>query len=518
MVTHAPRRPKVSRRAVAVGLLGLLLAGCAEPAGTPDWTPPGWDDRPGVRLVALDAGAETSLNDLGFVNGRIRNDAAAYQARYVQIPGADEFNKRVDAVIRQPLAGVAVTPEVFPVGSGLGDRGCVTGSISWDADRVLTDPQTAPAGGTGTAITCDVLAAFGSTVAVAIRTVTGAAGVASSDQKVALYVDLATDTVTDSGDLWTPDAASELWIRTVEQLRRDAGGVSTAPITAPPDDQIALAAQAFIDLHEEADGSALLVLPAGIVSPELAGLGIEQTAEPVSVSVDGELLDSWQSETASALKQQRGAPFAGMPAWSPSLPVDCSLLSCVAVTYDDGPGSLTTQLIDTLKAEQAGATFFVQCKNVNLMPDVVKQVAANGYEIGSHTMTHPDLTKLPEDKVKSEVNGCGSIVTGITGKPVTMFRPPYGAVNSTVIAAVGKPAILWSIDTNDWQDPGADALVQRSVPNAKRGDIILFHDTHAGSVQTAEQVIFGLKDRGLTPVTVTQLFSGSVPAGRVSNR
>jgi peptidoglycan/xylan/chitin deacetylase (PgdA/CDA1 family) len=97
-----------------------------------------------------------------------------------------------------------------------------------------------------------------------------------------------------------------------------------------------------------------------------------------------------------------------------------------------------------------------------------------------------------------------------------MYRPPYGALNQKVLDAVGQPAILWSIDTLDWKKPGREELVRRSVGAADPGDIILFHDIHAETVENADVVIRGLRDRGFTLVSVTQLFDGKVPKGRVS--
>lgn len=502
-----------------MGVLALaLLAGCSEPPAVEGWTPPGWDDHAGVRLAASDTDTAAALNDLGFIRMRIRNDAAGYQARYVQIAGAGEFNKRVDAMIRAPLAQLPFTPEAFPSGSGLADRGCLPGSAGWDADRVLTDPATGPANATGTAITCEVIAAFGSIVGVTMRTVTGTAGTVTADQKTTLYADVAGGTVTDAAAFWKPDAASDVWTRTVEQLRRQAGGLSSAPIAPPSDEQTALAAQALADVRERDDGTATITLPPGIASPELAGLGLDQTTAATSIEADSDLLAGWQTDAAAALENQRNTPFAGLPAWNASLPVDCSLHTCVAVTYDDGPGPYTKDLLKTLLAAQAGATFFMQGKNITGNTDIVRAVAADGHDIGSHTMTHPDLTKVGPDKDRAEVVGCADLIAGITGEPVTFFRPPYGAVNDAVLAAIGKPAILWSIDTNDWQGPGRAALIQRSVPVSKPGDIILFHDTHRDSVTAASDVMAGLQDRGFTPVTLTQLFGGKIPPGKVIRR
>ncbi len=80
------------------------------------------------------------------------------------------------------------------------------------------------------------------------------------------------------------------------------------------------------------------------------------------------------------------------------------------------------------------------------------------------------------------------------------------------------PAILWNVDTNDWREPGQAALVERSAGSAGPGDIILFHDTHSDTVEAAGAVVRGLRDRGLELVTVTQLFGGQVPGGKVRSR
>jgi peptidoglycan/xylan/chitin deacetylase (PgdA/CDA1 family) len=111
-----------------------------------------------------------------------------------------------------------------------------------------------------------------------------------------------------------------------------------------------------------------------------------------------------------------------------------------------------------------------------------------------------------------------ALLTKLTGRAVGIYRPPYGAVDDKVLAAVGQPAILWSIDTLDWKKPGREELARRSVGVATPGDIILFHDLHAETVENADVVLRGLRDRGFTLVTVEQLFGGSVPAGRVTRR
>lgn len=527
-------------RALALVLISaVLLTACSRIDPVPDWTPPTWPDAAGVQLVRGDAADDTAaadpdteetdteatdteaetedLNDLGFIENRVRNDALNLSMRYVELPGIHAFNTRVAEVVSAAIAstGGNFVPEVFPVSAGLADRGCVAGSTRWPADRVLSDPLTGPTDGRGVAVTCEVTAAYGTIVGIAMRTVAGTPDKITSDTRLTLYADVSSGMVTDGSEMWSADAAPDLWTRAVELLRREAGGLSAAPIAEPNKKQLARAARAFEVAQTDADGGAVLTLPPGIAAPELEGLGITKTKAPTPVAVDAETLAGWQSEQAGLLQQQVGQPFVGLEAWDARQPVNCAIQACVAVTYDDGPTEFTDKLLDTLQAERTPATFFMLGSAASGRPEQVQRAASEGHEIASHTMTHPDLTTLKSSQVRREVNGAAKILSDLTGIPVTMYRPPYGALNQKVLNAEKLPAILWSIDTLDWKDPGKKALVERSVGVATPGDIILFHDTHSGSVDAAKVVMRGLKDRGFTPVTVTQLFGGSVPSGRV---
>jgi len=301
-------------------------------------------------------------------------------------------------------------------------------------------------------------------------------------------------------------------------LRRDAGGLSTAPIADPDEEQLAIASTALHSATTRDEGDLIIVVPAGITSPELVGLGLTPTAEPIEVLVDEATATAWSNEQYRQLKAALGAPFVGFSQNLGSVPIDCTLLPCVAVTYDDGPSEYTPQLVNTLAAEGARATFFMLSSRATARPEVLGQVLAGGNEIATHTVNHPDLTTLPLPEAKAQLVDSAAVIRGITGVPVTMFRPPYGEVNDQIIAEVGMPSILWNVDTNDWRKPGQAALVERSAGAAGPGDIILFHDTHSDSVEAAGAVIRGLHDRGLELVTVTQLFDGHVPSGRVRSR
>lgn len=549
------------RRGVALALATALIAGSAACAREPDasWKPPVAQGPGGVSLLAAakssgqkSAGAGktdkppthtknantvgAAIPDpakLGIVSGRIRNDSLPIQARYVFLPGVPKFNDRVSELLWTAIkaTGKPYAPQAFPVGAGLGARGCVDGSTERTPAELLLDKTTGPAGGSGTAITCSLLGAFGPYVGVRFRTVTGTAeapkkGVKPADapakivadRTTTLYANVKTGEVDDDATRWRENAPAELWRDTVSVLRTRHGGLSNAPVAAPGKAQLALAAAALEGAETTEDGGLDVTLGPGIAAPELAGLGTEATKDPTAVHVPAKTAEGW----AAPSEQQRLAaaeqPFAGMPAGSWTAPIDCNLVPCVAVTYDDGPSSHTGALLDTLRSKQALATFFMLGNAASGAPDLVRRAAAEGQELASHTMNHPDLTTLKPDAAVAQVKDAAAIIGKLSGKAVTMYRPPYGAVNERVLRAIGWPAILWSVDTNDWREPGPKALVERSVPVLEPGGIVLFHDTHADSVKTAGAVIDGLRDRGFTLATVSQLFDGKVPTGRVSSR
>lgn len=528
------------RRGVLVALLAAgtaTLVGCASIPVDHAWQPPQWQNR-ATGAVTVESTAATaassdtapvategalSLHDTvgpGAISGRIRNDGIHLQARYIEIAGAAAFNARVRGLLTEAVSGTEATyvPEVFPATAGLGDRGCIAGALTWPAAQVLSDERTGPAGGTGTAVVCEITSAFDSVVGVSFRTVAGTPTGVTADRTRTFFIDVATDTLTESAAMWEPAAAADLWTRVAESVRRDAGALSAAPLAEPDAAQLELAQRALETAGHTPEGGATFVVPAGLTSPELEQLGVEPTTDPIPVTVDAEVLDAWDSDTAESLFAKRGTPFSGLPEWRADLPVDCALVACVAVTYDDGPSSHTQQLLDSLRAERAPATFYMLGPAAQQQPALVRAAAATGFEIGSHTMTHTDLTTLKPRAARAEVRDAERILSDLVGAPVRTYRPPYGAVNDAVLRAVNQPAILWTIDTLDWKDPGVDELVARSVDVAKPGDIILFHDTHGDSVEAVGPVMRGLRDRGLTPVTVSTMFGGSPPYGKVFGR
>lgn len=520
--------------AASLAAVALLLAGCA-PAPVAGWEPPAARQVAGVTVSlpsaedpapgepAGEPAVAASVVDaaaLGLVGERLRNDAVGLAARFVTVLGHPEFNALVDRLLWQAIeqTGRSYAPEVFPVGAGLGDRGCVPGSTTWPADDVLARPETGPSGAAGTAITCEVTGAFGHTLVIAMRAVVGSPGAVASDRTQTFFLDLAAGTVTEGIEEWRDTAADALWLAAIDLVRLGAGGLSSAAIAPPTPEQRALAAAALDGATPLPGGGLRVTLPAGLAAPELAGLGIERTETDTVVEVDPATTLAWSSDLRQALRAGAAEPFVGLSPTASRPAVDCALLPCVALTYDDGPSSYTPGLLDALSAERAPATFYMIGGYAAGNPDTVARAAAEGHELGSHTMNHRDVTKLSGAEARAQVEQAAEVMRNITGSAVPTFRPPFGNVNASAQAAIGLPAVLWTVDPKDWQDPGTAALIERTVPIARPGGIILFHDTHADTVTVTGDVVRGLRDRGFTLVTVSDLFGGQVPNAIVRGR
>lgn len=188
--------------------------------------------------------------------------------------------------------------------------------------------------------------------------------------------------------------------------------------------------------------------------------------------------------------------------------VDCKKYRCVALTFDDGPLPKTTgPLLDILAKEQVPATFFMLGVQANAHPQLVKRVAAEGHEIGSHTWSHQYLTEMPTKTIRDELTRTNALLKKLTGQQPTLLRPPYGATNANVAEAarqVGMAQILWSVDTRDWQHRDAQRVAAIAT-TATRGSIVLMHDIRESTVAALPGIIQDLRAKGYVFVTVSEL-------------
>ena len=177
----------------------------------------------------------------------------------------------------------------------------------------------------------------------------------------------------------------------------------------------------------------------------------------------------------------------------------------IALTFDDGPGPYTDRLLNALRKKKARATFFVCGYRIGTYGKNLKKAYDIGCEIGNHTYDHPQLTNLTYSEIKSQISRTDKLIKKRIGVNAALMRPPYGSVDSTVRKAVGKPLILWSVDTKDWSTLDAQATIDSVLSSAEDGDIILMHDIHSSTVDAAVRLIPILQKRGFQLVTVSEM-------------
>ncbi len=201
--------------------------------------------------------------------------------------------------------------------------------------------------------------------------------------------------------------------------------------------------------------------------------------------------------------------------------INCAKRRCIALTFDDGPGPYTDQLLRTLAAHRARATFFVLGSRAQSYPKTLRRVVASGHEVGNHSFSHADLTRLSRRGVLRELRSTNRAVRRAAGIRPRVMRPPYGASNAVVGATarrLGMPQIRWSVDTYDWRDHDSHVVARRALAGARPGAVILMHDIHLTSVQAVDRLVTGLRRRGYTLVTVSELFGKVRPGASYSQR
>lgn len=195
------------------------------------------------------------------------------------------------------------------------------------------------------------------------------------------------------------------------------------------------------------------------------------------------------------------------------LPIYCvdTTKKQVSISFDAAWGNEDTQiLLDTLKKYNVKATFFMTGGWVEKYPDDVKAIAKAGHDLGNHSQNHKQMSQLSSTECVEEIQSVIDRVNELTGITPTLFRPPYGDYNNTLIEAVAScksHCIQWDVDSLDWKNYGVDSIVS-TVLNHKHlgnGSIILMHNGAKYTKDALPAVIEGLQDKGYELVPISQL-------------
>ena len=181
----------------------------------------------------------------------------------------------------------------------------------------------------------------------------------------------------------------------------------------------------------------------------------------------------------------------------------------VAISFDCAWGvDYTDKLLDYMQKNDVRCTFFAVQFWVEKYPDYVKKIVDAGHEIGTHSRTHPYMSKLSKAQIQDELTTSSQAIEKITGKKVNLFRPPYGDYNNTLVDAcneMGLYPIQWDVDSLDWKNLSAQEIALRIVNGAKNGSIILCHNNGLHTAEALPMIFSTLKNRGFTFVPISEL-------------
>ena len=181
----------------------------------------------------------------------------------------------------------------------------------------------------------------------------------------------------------------------------------------------------------------------------------------------------------------------------------------VAISFDAAWGADKTQgIIDILKEFDVSATFFLVGFWVDDYPEMVKAIDEAGFEIGTHSNTHPDMVKLDKSTMKSELETSISKIKEVTGKDVSLFRAPYGSYNNDLLDTaenLGLKTIQWDVDSLDWKGLSASEIANRITSRVKNGSIILMHNNSDNILDGLRLTLNKLKVQGYKVTGISEL-------------
>lgn len=188
----------------------------------------------------------------------------------------------------------------------------------------------------------------------------------------------------------------------------------------------------------------------------------------------------------------------------------------VALTYDDGPSALSPAFIKLLSDEKIPVTSFRVGSAVPGNEKYVEVQRNLGWDNGTHTQSHAQLTTLGEEGQRKEIVDGNNASTKVLGRKPEFFRPPYQSHNRTtdgIVKDLGQVQILWNVDTEDSLGPTtSDKVAQNAIEGLRPGSIILMHETKENTFKAMPKIIKAMRERNLQPVTVSKMLAGDPPS------
>ena len=181
----------------------------------------------------------------------------------------------------------------------------------------------------------------------------------------------------------------------------------------------------------------------------------------------------------------------------------------IAISFDCAWGTEHTDaILKAMEQNDVKCTFFMVQFWTEKYPEYVKKIDEAGHEIGTHSKTHPYMSKLSESEIREELASSSGAITAVTGKKVELFRPPYGDYDNLLIDtsnSMGLYPIQWDVDSLDWKNLSATDIAMRIINGVKPGSIILCHNNGYKIEQYLPTLIESALAQGYSFVTVSDL-------------
>ncbi len=191
----------------------------------------------------------------------------------------------------------------------------------------------------------------------------------------------------------------------------------------------------------------------------------------------------------------------------------CPNRKYIAFTFDDAPASTLESIIGAFLTYNqthpdclASASLF--CNGIRFhsyAAQTLQTAYLIGFEMGNHTHSHVDLTRLNEEELCVEIDRTDRLLQKIDGKPRHLLRAPFGCVDEKVRAVAPTPIISWTIDTLDWTGISADAIYQSVWDHRFDGAIVLMHDGYENTIQAIQRLLPDLYVDGYQVLSVSAL-------------
>ncbi len=181
----------------------------------------------------------------------------------------------------------------------------------------------------------------------------------------------------------------------------------------------------------------------------------------------------------------------------------------LSISFDCAWGAeYTDKLLEIMQKNGVRCTFFAVQFWVEKYPEYAKKIVEAGHELGTHSRTHPYMSKLSKAEIENELKSSSAAIKAATGVTPTLFRPPYGDYNDLLIEtsnALGLYPIQWDVDSLDWKNLSATEISLRIVNGAKNGSIILCHNNGLHTAEALPMIFSTLKNRGFEFVPIGEL-------------